>query len=636
MANYNSLASTINANIKQNNNQAITGIVLNSVLNEMVDALAAGYLFKGVAVPSTTPATSDEKIFYLGGAGTYPNFGSAVIPDGHIGVFYYDSAWHNASINIAPVIQVINNLNDGGEDAALSAEMGKILGERTSLAVPLSGTWRQGTIGDNGEYLPLYSNRLAMALAFEGDISFDIATGYYASVHSYSEKFYDIAEATSSSGYIGNISDNWQGGHLDLSQPAGGKTYVIILKKGSAGTDNIQPSVGYDAVTGIIGQDSIKPIVEDLRQIIYGYAGGTQTDNLFVVQGGIESDGSLINSGTYFPKRVRTDAYRVYGAFTLSITPSGDPVSYNIYFYETADTTSCTGNLGIWATASTYEGDYNGYIRVLFKYSTGDSDITPSAVSVTGTQAVHIPGLQEKVNGLLEDTGNYVWGADLVRRKVLVEQIGQLTHPQAFCVYAGKYYSTDGSHIAEQDSSFAMLRNVSVNLGHGNSLQLVGEGKAWASGWDDNKMYKVDLSTLAVEQTITLPTSGYTTAAVNEDAGLMYIFQRTSYPSSVDQYNFITYDYVNNQAISTRKIESFAAMQAVDFYEGKILMLYGLGTSAIPGGMRIYNTAGDVLATFDLAFFATTEPEGIMFERDGKRLMVSDYNRNLYEITSQF
>lgn len=39
MANYNSLKATVNANIKANNNQEITGPVLNSVLNQMINAL---------------------------------------------------------------------------------------------------------------------------------------------------------------------------------------------------------------------------------------------------------------------------------------------------------------------------------------------------------------------------------------------------------------------------------------------------------------------------------------------------------------------------------------------------------------------------------------------------------------------
>ena len=43
MSDYNSLKATIDANIKQNNNQAITGNVLNAVLNDMVNSLGSGY-----------------------------------------------------------------------------------------------------------------------------------------------------------------------------------------------------------------------------------------------------------------------------------------------------------------------------------------------------------------------------------------------------------------------------------------------------------------------------------------------------------------------------------------------------------------------------------------------------------------
>ena len=43
MSNYNSLKATINANVKTNGNQEITGSVLNSVLNAMVNTLGAGW-----------------------------------------------------------------------------------------------------------------------------------------------------------------------------------------------------------------------------------------------------------------------------------------------------------------------------------------------------------------------------------------------------------------------------------------------------------------------------------------------------------------------------------------------------------------------------------------------------------------
>ena len=76
MSNYNSLKTTIDANIKQNGRQEITGQILNSVLNEMVNILGTGYQFAGVATIDTNPGTPDAKVFYIAnGKGTYTNFG---------------------------------------------------------------------------------------------------------------------------------------------------------------------------------------------------------------------------------------------------------------------------------------------------------------------------------------------------------------------------------------------------------------------------------------------------------------------------------------------------------------------------------------------------------------------------------
>ena len=76
MANYSELIATINEYIKTNGSGAITGQVLNDVLNGMVSALGENYAFGGVATPSTNPETPTTNVFYLASqAGTYSNFG---------------------------------------------------------------------------------------------------------------------------------------------------------------------------------------------------------------------------------------------------------------------------------------------------------------------------------------------------------------------------------------------------------------------------------------------------------------------------------------------------------------------------------------------------------------------------------
>lgn len=229
--------------------------------------------------------------------------------------------------------------------------------------------------------------------------------------------------------------------------------------------------------------------------------------------------------------------------------------------------------------------------------------------------------------------GNYVVGADLIKRGIAAKQVGWLTYKQAFCIYDGKYYSIDGSNIAEQDQNFNLLRSNALNTGHGNSLQVGTGGKAYASGWDDNNIYVVDLSSLTITETISLPTTGYTTCVVDELRGLIYIFQRDSLPDTEANYNFITYDYINDAIISTKKTLPFAAIQACDLYNDKIIALNGLGTNGAPNGYRVYGISGEILAEYVLNAFASIEPEGVCIDRDSKELYISFVNGNIYSLT---
>ena len=95
MSQYNSLKATIDANVKQNGVQAITGNILNSVLNAMVNTLGTGYQFAGVATTATNPGSPDAKIFYIAnGKGTYTDFGNLEVTEDDVVILYWDSSWH--------------------------------------------------------------------------------------------------------------------------------------------------------------------------------------------------------------------------------------------------------------------------------------------------------------------------------------------------------------------------------------------------------------------------------------------------------------------------------------------------------------------------------------------------------------
>ena len=115
MANYATLKAAIDAVIKTNGNQEITGAVLNQVLTAMVNSLGANYQFAGVAIPSTNPGTPDQNVFYIAiQAGTYANFGGHVLSSG-ITFFLWDGTWstENYQISLSDNSVTISKIADG-------------------------------------------------------------------------------------------------------------------------------------------------------------------------------------------------------------------------------------------------------------------------------------------------------------------------------------------------------------------------------------------------------------------------------------------------------------------------------------------------------------------------------------------
>ena len=85
-----------------NNNKLIEGLTVKQYLLTIINSLTVGYQFMGVATPSTSPGTPDQNVFYIGGAGTYANFGTSItVKQGQICVFKWNGSWTNTPIEIA-------------------------------------------------------------------------------------------------------------------------------------------------------------------------------------------------------------------------------------------------------------------------------------------------------------------------------------------------------------------------------------------------------------------------------------------------------------------------------------------------------------------------------------------------------
>lgn len=102
MANYDNLIASIKDAIKNNNKQAITGQVLQDAMLEMVSQLGKNYAFGGLVKPSTNPGTLTVNTFYIAtAAGTYSNFGGAVLSDGELAFISWNGEkWQNDKISI--------------------------------------------------------------------------------------------------------------------------------------------------------------------------------------------------------------------------------------------------------------------------------------------------------------------------------------------------------------------------------------------------------------------------------------------------------------------------------------------------------------------------------------------------------
>lgn len=293
-------------------------------------------------------------------------------------------------------------------------------------------------------------------------------------------------------------------------------------------------------------------------------------------------------------------------------------------------------------SGSTYTVPSGAYFCMIVGYQNdaGTDDTTQNALEFNGV--VNIYDVYDKLMPVFDDylslnnSKNYLIGSSFAKTPVSITRLGQVKYLQSFCKYNGYYYSTDGSNISKQDADFTEISTTAISVGHGNSFQLGSGGLAYISGWDDQNLYVIDLDTITLDSVITLPTTGYTTCAVDEARNLIYIFQRDSYPSTEDYYNFIVYNYDTDQVVSTRKISfPFAAMQACDFCEDRIVMQYGLGTSAAPAGCKVFDLSGNVIGEYFFPDFSGVkgyEPEGVFVDRSTKDLYLGLNGRAVYKV----
>ena len=127
MAGYVNLIEAMQAVIKRNGREEITGQILQDVIRGVILELGAGAQFGGIATPETVPGTPDYDIAYIAGEGSYPNFGDITIPSGNIGIITNKNAndqqtWSLSLMEIqgGGGFMEVENVEDGEFNALLN------------------------------------------------------------------------------------------------------------------------------------------------------------------------------------------------------------------------------------------------------------------------------------------------------------------------------------------------------------------------------------------------------------------------------------------------------------------------------------------------------------------------------------
>ena len=161
MANYATLKAAIQDVIKTNNNNEITGALLQQSLLAMIDSMGCvGYEYVGVATPATNPGTPDQNVFYIASTpGTYANFNGLVVNDNEVAIFNWNGEWSKSTTGAANAAYLNNiksdvNINDfllGKFDVSDDATVGFYNSNGTiNTTDPNAANWRCGQFDATG------------------------------------------------------------------------------------------------------------------------------------------------------------------------------------------------------------------------------------------------------------------------------------------------------------------------------------------------------------------------------------------------------------------------------------------------------------------------------------------------------
>lgn len=113
MANWSTLKAAIASIIKTNGNQAITGQLLQNVLNNILSSVGENSTFAGIATPTTNPGMPDGPVFYFAtAAGVYANFNGIEVSEGEAAILLWNNGtWSKKNSGLATEQEIIYDVS---------------------------------------------------------------------------------------------------------------------------------------------------------------------------------------------------------------------------------------------------------------------------------------------------------------------------------------------------------------------------------------------------------------------------------------------------------------------------------------------------------------------------------------------
>ena len=141
MANWTILKEAIASVIKTNDNQEITGQLLQNALNNIITNVGENATFAGIATPTTNPGTPDGPVFYIATTGRYSNFGSLEVSKGETAILQWNNGtWTKNAIK--PMVEfesgIIYDVSANNDGAVFESLQALLSSSNLSTLIPTS------------------------------------------------------------------------------------------------------------------------------------------------------------------------------------------------------------------------------------------------------------------------------------------------------------------------------------------------------------------------------------------------------------------------------------------------------------------------------------------------------------------